>query len=38
MRVESAQRDYIERNAEERAYAVIMVCGGGEQSLGVVRV
>lgn len=34
MRVESAQRDYIERNAEERAYAVIMVCGGWGAKLG----
>lgn len=30
MRVESTQREYIERNAEERAYTVILVCGGGE--------
>lgn len=30
MRVESTQREYIERNAEERGYAVFMVCGGGE--------
>jgi hypothetical protein len=31
VRVEAAQRDSIERNAEERAYGVIMVCEVGTE-------